>query len=294
MSIVDFKSTQNAIKLNPEKHIFNQFPYEAVLVMKHCLADCLRSVYGRSPYFQESYYSYTHLPAFIGRFKEREQKAQDNTWILKPINSARSSDHVITNNLECIIRHMETVPRLIQKYVTNPFTIDNKKIDMRFWVVVRSFSPLELYIHEYCYARISSTDFDCHETSFMDWSKHFGLENKDKGEYNVGPMYDAVVEAFNKTGENGWEKMKAKIYEVIKHVFRAAVLYKPEIHDEKARALYGIDIIVDEDLNPSIMECTFSPELSLISEVRPNFISEICRCMFLREDKGMNKLYSYE
>lgn len=80
---------------------------------------------------------------------EKEKKNEENTWILKPINGARSTDHVITNNLDCIIRHVETTPRLIQKYLHNPFLIDNKKIDTRMWVVVRSFSPLELYVHKY-------------------------------------------------------------------------------------------------------------------------------------------------
>lgn len=149
ISVKDFKSTTNVVKLNPEKHVFNQFPYEATLVMKHCLQDCIRTIYGTHPGYQESYYGVTHLPAFIGRFKEREQLKLENTWILKPVNASRSSDHVITNNLDCIIRHMETAPRVIQKYLHDPFLIDNKKIDIRLWVVVRSFSPLELYIHKY-------------------------------------------------------------------------------------------------------------------------------------------------
>jgi len=291
VSVKDFKLTTSAVKLNPEKHYFNQFPYESVLVMKHCLADCLRKIYGNCPYFQESYYGVTNLPAFIGRFMEREKLKLENTWILKPVNSARSSDHVITNNLDCIIRHMETAPRVIQKYLHNPFLINNKKIDIRLWVVVRSFSPLEIYIQKYCYARISSNDFDMHESNLMDWSKHFGLEDRDAGEYNVGPMFEVVEEAFNKTGEDGWKKMEAKIHKVVKDVFRAAVLYKPEIHNEKCFAIYGIDIIIDQELNPYIMECTFQPEFSLISEVKPTFLSEIYRCALFGEETGMHRLF---
>lgn len=277
MSVKDFKMTMDAVKLDPERHIFNQFPYEAVLVMKHCLQDCLHKVYGNYPHYQESYYSLTHLPAFIGRFREREKMKQDNTWILKPINMARSADHVITNNLDCVIRHIETAPRLIQKYISNPFLIDNKKIDLRFWVIVRSFSPLELYIHKYTYARIATTDFDNHETSFMDWKKHFGLEDRDSGHYNKGPRKEVVVAAFNEAEEDGWEKAEQKVHKLVKEVFRAAVLYKPEIHNEKSRAIYGIDVMFDQELNPFILECTFQPELSFVCEILPDFMSQICR-----------------
>jgi tubulin polyglutamylase TTLL9 len=291
MSPVDFKRTTGDIQIDPEKHLFNQFPYESVLVMKHTLADCLRNIYGRCDFFQESFYSYTHLPAFIGRFRELEKEKKNNTWIMKPINSARSSDHVVSNNLDCIIRHVETAPRLIQKYISNPFLIDGKKIDLRFWVVVRSFSPLELYIHEYTYARISSTNFDSYETSMMDWTKHFGLKDKDTLEYNKGPEKEICVNAMNEHEEDGFDKFEKKVHQIVKDVFKAAVLYKPEIHDEKCRAIYGIDVIPDKDLNPYLLECTFQPELTHHAAINPNFISEVCRCMFLREDKGFHKLY---
>ena len=159
------------------------------------------------------------------------------------------------------------------------------------WVVVRSFSPLELYVHKYCYARIASTDFDMNETGLMDWTKHFGLSDRDEGHYNVGPRYEQVKEAFDNIEEDGWEKMRVKMHGVIKDLFKAAVLYKPEIHSENSRAYYGIDIIIDQELTPHVLEVTFSPELSTVSGIIPSFMSEMFRCMFLREEEGMFKLF---
>ena len=221
---------------------------------------------------------------------EREKKKQENTWILKPINQARSTDHVISNNLECIIRHAETAPRLIQKYVTDPFLIDGKKIDLRYWVIVRSFSPLELYVHKYTYARIASNNFDNDELSLMDWTKQFGLKDKDKGEYNKGPLKDVIVEAFDSFEADGYQNFEKKVHKVIFDVFRAAVLYKPEIHNKNSRAIYGIDIIPTKDLNPYILEVTFMPELTYISEVNNEYLSQVNRCMFLGEDDEFIKL----
>jgi hypothetical protein len=259
--------------------------------MKHCMAACLREIYGQYEFYGESYYSMTHLPAFIGRFKERETKMQDNIWILKPINSARSMDHVITNKLDCIVRHVETAPRLIQKYISNPFLINKKKIDLRFWVIVRSFTPLEIYVHNYTYSRVSSSDYDSSETNLNDWSRHFGLSDRESGEYNSAIYKEELIESFNNHKEDGFKQFEEKTHKLIKDVFRASVLHKPEIHNKNVRAIYGIDIIPDADLVPHILECTFMPDLYYILNVRPTHLSEISRCMYFGEDTEMTRLY---
>lgn len=259
--------------------------------MKHHMAICLREIYGQCDFYQESYYSMNHLPAFIGRFKEREKKHQDNVWILKPIDAARSSDHVITNKLDCIVRHIETVPRLIQKYVSNPFLMNEKKIDLRFWVVVRSFSPLELYVHKYTFARVSSKEYDSNETNLNDWSRHFGIKDRDTKAYNDPLVKESIVEAFNGHKEDGFNQFENKCHQVIRDVFRAAVLYKPEIHSKNCRAVYGIDILPDENLEPHVLECTFMPDMHYILKIRPTHLSELSRCMFLGDDNEMKKLY---
>jgi tubulin--tyrosine ligase-like protein 12 len=46
------------------------------------------------------------LPEFIGEYYSRDEKGQDNLWILKPPNMARSLDMIITDNLSLIIKNM--------------------------------------------------------------------------------------------------------------------------------------------------------------------------------------------
>ena len=51
---------------------------------------------------------------------------------------ARSMDMVVTDNLDAIIRLMESGPKLAQKYIHRPLTINRKKIDLRYVIALRS------------------------------------------------------------------------------------------------------------------------------------------------------------
>ncbi len=51
---------------------------------------------------------------------------------------ARSMDMVVTDNIDAIVRLMETGPKLAQKYIERPMTINKKKIDLRFVVCLKS------------------------------------------------------------------------------------------------------------------------------------------------------------
>jgi tubulin--tyrosine ligase-like protein 12 len=62
-----------------------------------------------------SYVLDTELDSFIGDYLLREQKGHNNIWIVKPYHLARSLDTVVTNNLDLIIRLMETGPKIVLK-----------------------------------------------------------------------------------------------------------------------------------------------------------------------------------
>jgi hypothetical protein len=49
---------------------------------------------------QETYILDDYLPAFVGRYHEKRKAAEENTWILKPNNMARSMDSWVTSNLD--------------------------------------------------------------------------------------------------------------------------------------------------------------------------------------------------
>ena len=48
----------------------------------------------------------------MGAYKTRQLQHLNNLWIIKPPNMARSMDMVVTNNLDVVLRLIETGPKL--------------------------------------------------------------------------------------------------------------------------------------------------------------------------------------
>jgi tubulin--tyrosine ligase-like protein 12 len=90
------------------------------------------------PWLQKTYDLATQLDEFIGDYYNRENLQKDNHWIVKPPNMARSMDMIVTNNLDVVLRSLETGPKLAQKYIHRPLTIRKNKIDLRYCVLLRS------------------------------------------------------------------------------------------------------------------------------------------------------------
>jgi len=78
------------------------------------------------------------LELFVADYYRREKEGEDNLWILKPPNMARSLDMIITDNLPLVIRTMETGPKIAQKYISNPVLRRGKKVDLRYILLVKS------------------------------------------------------------------------------------------------------------------------------------------------------------
>ena len=69
---------------------------------------------------------------------------------------ARSMDMLVSNNLDILVRNIETGPKIVQKYITNPVKRLNRKIDLRFIVAIKSIFPLDTYIYKHFWIRTSN------------------------------------------------------------------------------------------------------------------------------------------
>jgi tubulin--tyrosine ligase-like protein 12 len=104
--------------------------------------------YGSPAWMQPTYNMETQLPALIGDYLARQEKKQDNLWIVKPWNMARTIDTTVTGSLPALLRLVETGPKICQKYIEKPALYQGRKFDLRYIVLLRSIQPLEIFLSD--------------------------------------------------------------------------------------------------------------------------------------------------
>ncbi|CAN8323629.1 unnamed protein product [Cochlearia groenlandica] len=263
---------KKVVGLTDDQYI-NQFPFEACLVMKHHLAETIQKAYGSPKWLQPTYNLETQLSQFIGEYCVRRRDQLNNLWILKPWNMARTIDTSITDNLSAIIRMMETGPKICQKYIDHPALFNGKKFDLRYVVLLRSIDPLEIFLTDTFWVRLSNNPYSLEKHSFFEYETHFTVMNYGR-KLNHKPTAEFVRE-FEQEHNVKWMDIHEKVKKLIRQVFEAAALVHPEMQSPKSRAIYGVDVMLDSSFQPKILEVRFT----LTENHRAKFVCKMTKVL---------------
>lgn len=113
------------------------------------------------------------LPTEYGMFLEAFKQTPNGRWIMKPIGKAQGKgiflfeklneinewkrDHTWKSEGGVALKTAETY--IVQKYIEDPYIIGGKKFDLRLYVLVTSFSPLQFYIYRAGFGRFSNARY---------------------------------------------------------------------------------------------------------------------------------------
>ena len=289
-NIFDMLDYNGIIFKNEGKYVFiNQYPYESIITMKSLLSNLIQNNFGVNDILGLSYDMRTELAEIIGNFYYNEEKGYENTWILKPINMSRSMDMLITDNLKEIIRAVETGPKICQKYFCNPFLMNNKKFDLRFIIAVKSLLPLELYFYEKMFwIRSANKDYNKESLSFDDYEVHFTVMNYSK--FGMQTIYDKDFIKYLKDRNIEWEPIYKKLRTKVKNVMLMACKDCPQMINFNSRAIYGLDAMIDDQLEPHIIEINYQPDCTRACKFVPEFYNDIFSTLFFEKESGMTKV----
>ena len=289
-NIFDMLDYNGIIFKNEGKYVFiNQYPYESIITMKSLLSNLIQNNFGINDILGLSYDMRTELAEIIGNFYYNEEKGYENIWILKPINMSRSMDMLITDNLKEIIRAVETGPKICQKYFCNPFLMNNKKFDLRFIIAVKSLLPLELYFYEKMFwIRSANKDYNKESLSFDDYEVHFTVMNYSK--FGMQTIYDKDFIKYLKDRNIEWEPIYKKLRTKVKNVMLMACKDCPQMINFNSRAIYGLDAMLDDQLEPHIIEINYQPDCTRACKFVPEFYNDIFSTLFFEKDSGMTKV----
>ena len=227
-----------------------------------------RSVFGKTYEFvPDSYLLPTEYTKFVRTFSEQDEK---RIWICKPDNSACGRKIFLIRDLSDLKYDQQVV---VQSYIERPLTIGGYKVDLRLYVLVKSFRPLEAYLYRDGLARFGTEKYDNSTTSNLNnlyahltntsinkFSKTVG---KNKDVIGSGCKWDFVQlkEWAVKTEGIDWHFLWSRIRHCIIMTLLLAV---PVVRQEpQCFELFGFDIIIDQKLKPWLLEVNCSPALNM-------------------------------
>ena len=235
---------------------------------------------------------------------------KDDIWICKPIDSSKGRGiRLLTsfNNLP--------LKGIISHYIHNPHLINEKKYDLRLYVLVTGFFPLKIYLFKEGVARFASEKYDVklkenklnhrkiHITDFIQESddENDKSDSSDSSESsddykknkNINTAFDANKERVSLHELKNWfsdnkihfSTIMKKIKDIIIKVFISITDYAiPKIKELNVNSvnlfeIFGIDILIDERLRPWLMEVNLNPSLNsdnkLEKEIKYKLIPDI-------------------
>lgn len=249
--------------------------YSAESILKSSLSDSNFSLYEKNKDLPEvlsctngaSFSTLEDLQGFLRQSQELDAqydlRGKGGLWIVKPGWMSRGRGIKVMKDLQQMQEYVQEGPWVIQKYIENPLLVNNRKFDIRQWVLVTSTSQVSAYFYNRCYLRFSCEEYDLEDTenlfvhltnnSVVKYSKNF----KEEDSMWHCEQFEQWVE--DNAGAGVWGKIHERIKEIVE---TTVVAVKEKIGKRrKCFELLGYDFMVDEGFRPWLIEVNSSPAM---------------------------------
>ncbi|KAL5110035.1 Tubulin polyglutamylase TTLL4 [Taenia crassiceps] len=220
------------------------------------------------------------MPTDLEKFKAVwDSEGAEHQWILKPPASARGLGVRVVNKWSQIPKKR---PLIVQRYLNNPYLINNSKFDLRIYVFVYSVHPLIVYVHEDGLVRFASRIYT-NSPRFVG-NRYIHLTNYSINRQNVDYVSNASDETC--TGHKWslrafWAYLRSHsvkpepVWNSIKDVIaKTCIAIEPHLKNAvdtyckspySVQELFGFDIFLDANLKPWVLEVNVSPSMHIDS-----------------------------
>ena len=236
---------------------FNHFPMTWQLSRKDNLYNNYYNMKTKFPddynYMPETYVLPRDYEIFIKeKLKDFSLNDKTNLWLLKPCASSRGRGIRLLTDLEDIPKKT-----IATHYIYNPHLINGKKYDMRLYLLVEKMTDSYIHLTNYSINKTSSK-FEANDTVDGEFGDKWTL-------YTLRKYFEK-----NKLDFNGvWTKIKDIIVKIILSVtdFAIPLIKSFKLSSANLFELYGVDILLDDTLNPWLMEVNLNPSLNCDSQL---------------------------
>ena len=301
--------------------LINHFQNESAIINKGYLTETLTRHEQRrtdvslpmSQFYRQSYrlYDPVERETFFGQLPETD--TPDNLWIYKPGNNSRGRGIKILWEFDDLRKEYAALGNrpvtnkreqgIIQRYISNPLLLEGRKSELRIYWLVASIDPLMVLVYPDATVRLNSLpykldDFDnqlVHVTNVY--------QQKNHPDYDPDVVLKWKFEDFGRylSQELGCvdaDFIHAQLLPQIRRILHTVSLAAREelkLNYPKQGdcfAVFGADLMLDDNLNPWLLEVQKSPGLSFSDAVKrdviPPMLGEAARIMLEIRNRRLN------
>jgi hypothetical protein len=197
-----------------------------------------------------------------------------SVYILKNNNQGKRGLY-LTNNIHNLLNTKKIKEyKVIQKYLINPYLINKRKLNIRLYVLILNIkdNPTEWYLYNSGKCIYNNKDYDPNtsllEHNLQDKEQHFTSLNLNSDYiYNKLKNPETLEQLHTHLGDDNYNFLMYKIINKLRDI--KFVYNNEKILNNKDNLLknitmqyFGIDIIMDENLEPYILEFNKGPEMT--------------------------------
>ena len=202
-----------------------------------------------------------------------------------------------TNNKEKK-KHYQSKKIILQKYIEKPFLYKGRKFDVRIWVLLAH--NMKVYVFKEGHLKATSSLFSLEDKNFFVHLTNYSVQkySNDFGKEEIGN--EISFDSFEKCLKEDYDldinvrKFFMNKFRKIIEISMKAVKKNININSRKGSfEIFGYDFMLDEELNPYLIEINTNPGLEisspLISKLIPRMIDDALR---LTIDEVFGTIYS--
>ena len=255
------------------------------------------------------------LPADSEIFENIYKKNKKSLWIVKPVNMSRGRGvHLLKDESELkeLIKKSydeNAIPDLISRYLDKPHLINNKKYDLRIYVLVASFTPLRFYMYYNGLVRFATEDYQkgnynnvyIHITNYSINKNNLNYKSNQKNNKEIEELEEendneeeddsskwSLVEYrnyFKKLGlnnimDNIWKQIEDIVIKSLITIANDNCKEMSVIKNNSLFELYGYDIFIDESFRAWLLEVNVNPSLHCTSPLDLSIKTELVTDIF--------------
>jgi len=195
------------------------------------------------------------MKSFLKTYKRGE------IYILKK-NVQRKKGILLTQNLEEILKAKEENYKVIQKYMSDLYLINKRKVNLRIYLlIICKEGKVSAYLNEKGKCIYTNKDYNDNNLDFESniTSYHLDLSVYDQNPYSLEDLKNFMI-----SRNENYYKLKRNIDKIVSNTVKSvekSICKLKNLYYNKSFQLFGIDIIFTKDLKPYLLEMNKGPDM---------------------------------